>query len=67
MKLSSIPKTEPYYETIKARAIRLGTIKDKEERKYWVELKKQHKIPEIYIPIQEIESELKEKMKNGGI
>lgn len=67
MKLSSIPKTEPFYEVIKARAIRLGAIKDKEEKKYWAELKRQYKIPDIYIPIQEIENELKEKMKNGGI
>ncbi len=33
---------------MKSRAIKLGKIKDKEERKYWQELKRINKIPYAY-------------------
>jgi hypothetical protein len=47
-KLASIPESEPLYRIMKSRAIRLGSIKDKEERKYWSELKRINKIPYAY-------------------
>lgn len=48
MKLASIPESEPLYTIMKSRAIKLGRIKDKEERKYWQELKRINKIPYAY-------------------
>ena len=68
-KTNSIPENEPLYKIIKSRAINLKQIKDKEERKYWRDLKEENKIPEIYRPLDEIEKELKEKVgeiKNGN-
>lgn len=47
-KLGSIPENEPLYTIMKARAINLNKIKDKEQRKYWAELKRQNKIPYAY-------------------
>lgn len=67
MKLNSIPESEPYYKVIKSRTIEVNKIKDKEERKYWQELKRINKIPDIYLPIEEIERDLKEKVKERGI
>lgn len=67
MKLNSIPESEPYYKVIKSRTIEVNKIKDKEERKYWQELKRINKIPDIYLPIEEIERDLKEKIKERGI
>lgn len=64
-KLSSIPKSEPLYEIIQSRKINPSTIKDKEERKNWRNLKKANKIPQIYLSINEIDSNLKEELKNG--
>lgn len=70
-KLGSIPKTEPLYDIIKSRAINLGQIKDKEERKYWRTLKKENRIPDAYLSTQEIYDNLREQVKNnnkvGGI
>lgn len=65
MKLNSIPKDEPLYEIIKSRTINIGKIKDKEERKYWRELKRINKIPDIYKSNEEIERELKSELKNN--
>ncbi len=65
MKLNSIPKDEPLYEIIKSRTINIGKIKDKEERKYWRELKRINKIPDIYKSNEEIENELKSELKNN--
>lgn len=64
-KLSSIPKNEPLYERIQSRVINPSTIKDKEERKHWRKLKKINKIPQIYLSISEIDSNLKEEIKHG--
>lgn len=47
-KIASIPENEPLYTIMKSRAINLNKIKDKEQRKYWAELKKQNKIPYAY-------------------
>jgi hypothetical protein len=69
-KLKSIPKNEPLAEIIKSRVINLAKIKDKEERKYWRELKRVNKIPDIYIPYEELDDILLEKVKSkntGGI
>lgn len=68
MKLSSIPENEPLYKIIKSRVIDIKKIKDKEERKYWMELKRINKIPDIYLSDEEIESNIKEYLsKSGGI
>lgn len=67
-KLGSIPKDEPLYDIIKSRTINIAKIKDKNERKYWRELKKQNKIPEIYLSTKEIYADLKEQIKgNKGL
>lgn len=62
-KLGSIPKSEPLYDIIKSRTINIGKIKDKEERKYWRELKKINQIPQIFISTDEVFRELKSRMK----
>lgn len=67
-KLSSIPEYEPLFKIFKSRIIDPSKIKDKEERKYWNELKRVNKIPDIYKTIDEIHIELKNQTrKNGGI
>ena len=58
MKLGSIPEQEPLYTIIKSRIVNVDSIKDKEERKYWRELKRIHKIPDIYLPNEIIVSDL---------
>ena len=62
MKINSIPKDEPLYDIIKSRAINLETIKDKDQRRYWRELKQANKIPDIYIPTETIRNELKSEV-----
>lgn len=47
-KISSIPENEPLYTIMKSRAINLSKIKDKNERKYWEQLKRDNKIPYAY-------------------
>ena len=64
IKLSSIPESEPLYTIIKSRIINLSTIKNKEERKYWRNLKKANKIPQEYLSTKEIYQDLKEQSKN---
>ena len=60
-KIKFYTKDEPLYEIIKARTINIGKIKDKEERKYWRELKRINEIPQIYLSNNEIDSRLKER------
>ena len=62
-KIGSIPESEPLFKIIKSRAIDTSKIKDKEERKYWQELKKINKIPEIYLPTSEINKRLDDFIK----
>ena len=62
-KMASIPESEPLYKIIKSRVINTAKIKDKEERKYWKELKRINEIPQIYIPIEEIDKRLSEFIK----
>ena len=66
-KMGSIPETEPLYKIIKSRVINPNTIKDKNERKYWQDLKKVNRIPDIYLPINEIDKRLEQfiKQKKG--
>lgn len=65
-KLKSIPETEPLYTIIKSRTINISKIKDKEERKYWRELKKLNAIPDIYKSNEELDKQLKDNFKNVG-
>ena len=68
-KMQSIPESEPLHQIIKSRTINVGKIKDKEERKYWRELKEINRIPDIYIPNQELDNMLNKKLgglKNGN-
>ena len=65
-KLKSIPESEPLHKIIKSRTIDVSKIKDKEERKYWRELKKVNAIPDIYKSNEEIENELRKLVKNNG-
>ena len=64
--MASIPETEPLYIIIKSRTINTNKIKDKEERKYWEELKRVNKIPDIYISSQELDREVLKKVGNNG-
>lgn len=67
MKLNSIPETEPLYNIIKSRTINISKIKDKEERKYWRDLKRINKIPDIYKSNEELDMEMKSALKNNKI
>ena len=67
-KLSSIPESEPLYNIIKSRVIKLSEIKDKNEKKYWQRMKEANKIPDIYKSNQEILKGLTEIVsQNGGL
>lgn len=59
-KIFSIPENEPLYKIIKSRTINPGKIKNKDERKYWEELKEINEIPKVYLPIKEIDARLQE-------
>ena len=65
MKLNSLPETEPLFKIIKSRAINVNKIKDKDERRYWRELKKINKIPDIYKSNDELDIEMKSALKNN--
>lgn len=64
-KLVSIPETEPLFIILKSRVINLAKIKNKDERKHWRDLKELNKIPDIYIPNEELDINLNKKM--GGL
>lgn len=67
MKFDSIPETEPLFTILKSRAINLGEIKDKEERKYWRKLKNANKIPDLYLSNEEIMNNLIKIVKEKKI
>ena len=67
MKFNSIPESEPLFNIIKSRVIKLDEIKDKEERKYWRKLKKKNKIPDLYLSNEEILISLKNVVKEKKI
>lgn len=60
IKINSLPKDEPLYEIIKSRTINVYKIKNKDERNYWFEKKRINEIPNVYLPIKEIDDKLKE-------
>ena len=64
-KLSSIPTNEPLYDIIKSRAINLGEVKDKEEKKYWQKMKEANRIPDIYRSNQEIINSLQKAVRQN--
>ena len=66
-KVGSIPESEPLYKIIKSRVINPNKIKNKDERKYWQDLKRINAIPELYLPIAEVDRRLAEfvKQKKG--
>ena len=55
-KLASIPEGEPLYTIMKSRAINLNKIKDKEEKKYWAQLKRENKIPYAFYNNDNVQS-----------
>lgn len=65
--MKSIPEKEPLYIIIKSRTINISKIKDKEERKYWQELKKVNKIPEIYLSNDELDKQLQENLRKNNL
>ena len=65
-KLKSIPESEPLHKIIKSRTINIGKIKDKDERKYWRELKRINAIPDIYKSNEELDEQLKQNLKNNN-
>lgn len=68
IKLKSIPEQEPLFKIIQSRVIDISKIKDKEERKYWRNLKRINKIPDIYLSNNELDDNLKNMVRNvGGI
>ena len=62
-KFASIPESEPLYKILKSRTIDLSKIKDKHEKRYWSELKRINSIPEEYLPIDEILSDLERNVQ----
>ena len=65
MKMESIPENEPLYTILKSRVVNLAKIKDKNERKHWRELKEINKIPDIYLPNEELDINMNNKL--GGL
>ena len=65
MKVGSIPESEPLYKIVQSRVININSIKDKEERKYWRNLKRINKIPNEYLSIDEINDNLREALKEN--
>lgn len=67
IKIGSIPEDEPLYKIIKSRTINVNKIKDKNERKYWRELKRINKIPDIYLSDSEVYSNLRAQIKQNKL
>ncbi len=63
-KFASIPEDEPIFKIIRSRVINTAKIKNKEERRYWQELKRINALPQIYLSDREIMQEIKDKTKN---
>lgn len=66
-KFSSIPENEPLYKILKSRSINLSKIKDKNEKKYWSELKRINAIPSEYLSVDEIMINLNTKAKENNL
>lgn len=67
MKLNSIPESEPLFTILKSRVVNTAKIKDKEQRKYWNELKRKNRIPAEYLSTREILAELNSFAKEKKI
>lgn len=67
IKLNSIPESEPLFTILKSRVINTAKIKDKEQRKYWNELKRKNRIPSEYLSTSEILTDLKQFTKEKKI
>jgi predicted transport protein len=65
MKIASVPENEPLFNILKSRVINTAKIKNKEERHHWIKLKEENKIPDIYIPNEELDMNLNSKL--GGL
>lgn len=57
-KFQSVPESEPLFTILKSRNINLAKIKDKNERKYWADLKRVNQIPSEYLSAREIIDDL---------
>lgn len=66
-KFSSIPESEPLYKILKSRTIDLSKIKDKNEKKYWSELKRINEIPSEYFSTTEVIEDLQRKTKENKL
>ena len=66
-KFSSMPESEPIYKIIKSRKIDLSKIKDKNEKKYWSELKRNNAIPSEYLSTEEIIRNLSKQTKENKL
>lgn len=62
-KFASIPENEPLYTILKSRVIDLSQIKDKNEKKYWSNLKRMNAIPAEYLSVDEILTDLSQFAK----
>lgn len=67
IKIANIPEGEPLYKVMQARGINTGTIKDKEERKYWEKMKRENKIPDVYLPEKKTDLNIIDKIKKIGV
>jgi hypothetical protein len=67
IKIANIPEGEPLYKVMQARGINTGTIKDKEERKYWEKMKRENKIPDVYLPEKKTDLDIISKIKKIGV
>lgn len=65
MKIASVPENEPLFNILKSRVINPAKIKNKDERHHWIKLKEENKIPDIYIPNEELDMNLNNKL--GGL
>ena len=67
-KLNYVAEDEPLFLIFKSRGINIAKIKDKEEKKYWREMKRINAVPDIYKSNEELDYKLKIDMESiGGI
>lgn len=66
-KFRSIPESEPLHTIIKSRMIDTSKIKDKNEKKYWNELKRKNRIPSEYLSVYEILDDLSKVAKENKL
>ena len=66
-KFKSIPENEPLFTILKSRSIDLTKIKDKNEKRYWQNLKKINAIPSEYLSTQEIMFDLSKFTKEKKV